>query len=119
MGRSFPFSALPLERSEGLRASAHALRMTGPVLMVKNHHRATTPEMIWYPWYFIKVHHRAHGVEWVIWLYHPTSLEAMNRPFTTYEKTSTYPLPDPLCHSVTISQKPQKIQGSFSPQNPY
>ncbi len=42
-GRSFPFAEFPLERSEGLRASAHALSMTGPVLMVKNHHRAATP----------------------------------------------------------------------------
>jgi len=26
--RSFPFAEFPLERSEGLRAAAHALRMT-------------------------------------------------------------------------------------------
>jgi len=41
--RCFPFAEFTLERSEGLRASAHSLNMTVPTLNIKIHHRAATP----------------------------------------------------------------------------
>src|SRR5712692_9180002 len=60
--RCFPFAEFTLERSEGLRASAPALSMTVPVLVVKVHNRgpsinrgSTTPIRI--PDYFVKPHY--------------------------------------------------------------
>ena len=37
--RCFPFAEFTLERSEGLRASAHSLSMTGPTLNIKIQYR--------------------------------------------------------------------------------
>ncbi len=40
--RCFPFAEFTLERSEGLRASAHSLSMTGPVVVGTFHRRGPT-----------------------------------------------------------------------------
>src|SRR5260370_38759285 len=47
-----PLRGVYPERSEGLRASAHALSMTRLALVVKTHHRGPTHH-VYAPWHFL------------------------------------------------------------------